>query len=84
MSEETRTRDELALERTRLALERTVLAYLRTAVAFLAAGVSAIHFLKGGLSDLAGWVLVGLGGATLVVGMVRFVSVRRSLRPYRG
>ncbi len=77
-------RDSLALFRTDLANERTLLAYSRTALMVAATGVSLVEVLK--VSPVwvqIGWVLtvsaVGIG----ILGVVRFVRMRRNLRKRR-
>jgi putative membrane protein len=73
-------RDNLALERTHLANERTFLAYVRTALSMLGGGAVVLHFFP--MSPPArgiGWFLVGAGSLVLVLGIYRFVRVRRRL-----
>jgi putative membrane protein len=74
--------DRLALDLTTLANERTFLAYVRTALAFVAAGAALLSdFLGGGRRITAvGWVFIALGIAIGIVGIVRYVQVRRALR----
>lgn len=72
-------RDELAFIRTHLANERTALAYLRTALAFLAAGAGLIHFIPSFPSLFGGWGLIGIGVLILLVGIIRFVAIRRRI-----
>ncbi len=79
-SEDTGTRDRLALQRTILANERTLLAYVRTAIALVAAGGSSIHFLGGFAADALGWVLVVAGVVTQAIGLWRFRHLRALLR----
>ena len=77
---ETQLRDALAAERTHLANERTWLAYVRTALALAGGGAVLLQFFPShpSLFGMA-WLLVGTGGATLVVGTHRFLVVRRRL-----
>jgi putative membrane protein len=79
MAEDTRVRDDLALQRTQLANERTFLAFVRTAIALVAAGASSIHFLEGDALDALGWAFIAAGVATILVGVVRFRRVRSLL-----
>lgn len=79
MTEDSSTRDRLAVERTVLANERTLLAYVRTALAFAISGASAIHFLDSGVADVVGWIGVAAGVVTGVIGAWRFTRTRRSL-----
>jgi putative membrane protein len=83
MAEDTRVRDELALQRTQLANERTFLAFVRTAIALVAAGASSIHFLEGDALHALGWAFIAAGVATIVVGLVRFRRVRSLLAEAR-
>jgi len=77
-------RDTLALERTRLANERTFLAYVRTSLSLLAGGAVLFQFFSSRPSYLAiAWVLAGLGGVVLLVGIFRFVRVRSQLNSNR-
>jgi putative membrane protein len=74
-------RDELAVERTRLANERTLLAYIRTGLALAGGGAVLLQFFPS-YPSLFGfaWVLLAAGGATMVVGTLRFVVVHSRLR----
>jgi putative membrane protein len=72
-------RDQLASWRTHMANERTLLAYVRTALAFIAAGAGMVHFLSSVLLQAVGWGILVSGGAIAVLGIVRFVAVRRQL-----
>jgi putative membrane protein len=72
-------RDELARLRTVLANERTLLAFIRTALAFGAGGVAVVQLYPTPLGVRVGWGLVGLGAVTLVVGCIRFRTMRRRL-----
>ncbi|MGQ0622693.1 MAG: YidH family protein [Panacagrimonas sp.] len=78
---ETQLRDQLAVERTRLANERTLLAYIRTALALAGGGAVLLQFFPSypSLFRIA-WLLVIAGGATIVIGMVRFFLVGKRLR----
>lgn len=74
-------RDKLALERTRLANERTFLAYVRTALSLIAGAAVLFQFFSSTHTHLAvAWCLAALGVVVLLVGIVRYQSVRRSLR----
>jgi putative membrane protein len=80
MTESEKNRDRLAAERTHLANERTLLAYVRTALAMAAAGAAILQFYPSREAlRIAAWALVGGGGAMVVFGCLRFVSVRRSV-----
>lgn len=75
-----RDADRLALERTLLANERTLLAYVRTAMALIIGGATLVHFVPGPLATTGGWALVILGAVGFVVGVRRFLVLRRYLR----
>ena len=67
--------------RSLLANERTVLAWVRTALTLLALGVAVFQF--GTALDarrVLAAVLVGLAGATAVIGAVRFGRADRDIR----
>ena len=76
-------RDQLALDRTVMANERTLLAYVRTALGLVGAGVALLEFVAPPVGTLAGWALVALAAATLLVGVWRYSAVRRLLRTLR-
>jgi putative membrane protein len=73
-------RDHLAIDRTRLANERTLLAYLRTSLMLLVAGATAVKLIDVNRSILiTGWVFLLLGAITGVVGIWRFLAMRRAI-----
>ena len=74
--------DALAMERTRLANERTFLAYFRTFVVFVSSGFAILKI--SALKDIhdVGLFLLFLGPVLLVVGVVRFLYVKRKLGKY--
>ncbi|AMO66855.1 membrane protein [gamma proteobacterium BDW918] len=77
------TRDTLALERTRMANERTFLAYIRTGLSLLAAAAVLFQFFSKINSYVATvWVLVVLGVLVLVIGLLRFYTVKAELNRY--
>ncbi|HET7059441.1 MAG TPA: DUF202 domain-containing protein [Nitrospiraceae bacterium] len=69
-------RDNLARERTALARERTFLAYLRTALALVAVGATFIQFFGSLSVQVIGWIFIGAGLGTFVVGLLRFKARR--------
>jgi putative membrane protein len=73
-------RDQLARERTLLANERTLLAYIRTALGFVVLGVPLIVMFPSGLFWSFGWLALGLAGALVGLGVVRFSRVRNRLQ----
>lgn len=80
--EELITRDYLAIERTRLANERTFLSYFRTAVVILSSGIAMVQLeMLEEISDL-GFFLLLLGPAILVLGIIRFLYVKRQIKKY--
>ena len=80
MNTDTEIRDTLALERTRLANERTFLAYIRTGLALLAASAVLFQFFSTLHSYVVVAWLLAIGGIMiLVVGLVRFMIVRKRL-----
>ena len=80
--EELITRDYLAIERTRLANERTFLSYFRTAVVLLSSGIAMVQLeVLEEISDL-GFFLLLLGPAILILGIIRFLYVKRQIKKY--
>ena len=80
--EELITRDYLAIERTRLANERTFLSYFRTAVVLLSSGIAMVQLeMLEEISDL-GFFLLLLGPAILILGIIRFLYVKRQIKKY--
>ena len=73
-------RDHLAYDRTVLANERTLLSYFRTAIALLAAGGTLIKLFPAepGMVRL-GYMLLAVGTVSIVVGSLRFITVRKRL-----
>ena len=76
----TETRDRLALVRTELANERTLLAYGRTGLMVTATGATLIKFFADStVPPVIGWGLM-VGGVVIgVIGVARFVNLRRRL-----
>ncbi len=77
-------RDDLAVDRTVLANERTLLAYIRTALGLLLAGASAVSFFDSILLVATGWLFIAAGAVAVVVGVARFVRLKRRLENTRG
>ena len=75
--EEMILRDRLAVDRTDLANERTLLAYIRTFLALLVTGVTALHLMQESWARLAGAIFVLCAAIIGVVGVVRFMTIRR-------
>lgn len=76
-------RDALAIDRTALANERTFLAYVRTALALIILGATLIDFFDQLAYQVVGSVSFVIGLATLGLGTVRFLQVRRRLSKAR-
>jgi len=72
-------RDQLAADRTILANERTFLSYLRTGLGFAAAGVALIHLFASTLVKIIGWALIPVGAGIVIVGIYRYIRVRKML-----
>ncbi|WP_372643366.1 DUF202 domain-containing protein [Ancylomarina sp.] len=74
--------DMLALERTNLANERTFLSYFRTSIVFLSSGfvILKIEDLQN-LKTLA-YILLIAAFFLLIVGIVRFIHVRKRINNY--
>ena len=72
-------RDHLAAHRTTLANDRTLLAHLRTTLTFLIVGVSFVQFFDALVVRAAGWVFIPAAAVTLIVGIVRYEKMKRSL-----
>lgn len=69
-------RDYLAIDRTILANERTLLAYVRTALSLFVAGISFVKFFDSLPMTVVGWVMVPVGIAVLVIGIIRYQQMR--------
>lgn len=76
------TRDWLAIDRTRMANERTFLAYLRTFIVVLSSGVAILRVeALQDMYDLGVFLLV-IAPFIMLVGVARFLYVRRHIRKY--
>lgn len=76
------TRDWLAIERTRLANERTFLAYFRTFIVFLGGGISLLEMDVFAEIRYLGFVLLIFAPVILLVGALRLIKVRKTIRKY--
>lgn len=74
--------DKLAMERTRLANERTFLAYFRTFIVFMSSGVAILKIPSLVAIAFLGYFLLILSPILLIVGIVRFLYVKRQLKRY--
>lgn len=80
--EELITRDWLAIDRTRMANERTFLAYFRTFIVILGSGVAILRVeMLENLFDLGVFLLI-VAPVVLVIGIARFIYVKRHIRKY--
>lgn len=77
-------RDHLAMERTKLANERTLLSYLRSSLYLLLGGVGLIGIKEKMFEDLqfVGYVALGLSVIFLIVGIVRYIQLKRHLQKF--
>lgn len=81
MTDDPPLRDRLAVQRTELANERTLLAYGRTAIMLVSTGAVIIRFTANPtLAWTIGPLLIIAGLGVAVIGGMRFVRVRRTLR----
>ncbi|OZC48227.1 hypothetical protein CH267_25270 [Rhodococcus sp. 06-621-2] len=71
-------------ERFTLASERTFLAWMRTSLGLLAGGIAIVHlvpdFSTGWVRTTLGLVLIGMAASAAVVGLRRWLQVRRALQ----
>lgn len=75
-------RDHLALERTRLANERTFMAYIRSALYLLVGGLALMQVEGHGDMAGVGWLSLALALVFLLIGVIRFHSLKRQLASY--
>lgn len=85
LPDELSLRDCLARDRTVLANERTLLAFIRTGLMLVATGVTVFKLIPDGGALVVGvsWLMGVVGGATLLYGTRRYLTVRRNLRQIR-
>lgn len=76
-------RDFLAVDRTVLANERTFLAYFRTALTLIVTGSSFIKFVDDVIIKCFGYIFVPLGFLILMMGIYRFLEIRKKLSKIR-
>jgi putative membrane protein len=76
-------REYLAIERTRLANETTLLAYIRTGLYFLVAGSTLGHLLTTQFWKILGTPLILVGLAIMILGIVRYIRLRKSIESSR-
>lgn len=75
-------RDHLALERTKLANERTLFSYIRTALYLLTVGLGIFEIEVISHLRTVGWTCIIIGGLFLIVGIVRFLRMKKHLKKY--
>ena len=74
--------ERLAEIRTKQANERTLLAYMRTSLTLVVGGLSFIQFFDSRIIELVGWIFIPFGALTMVIGVIRYHSVRRHLKAH--
>ena len=79
-SEDLKCTDLLAADRTMLANERTLLSYVRTSIAFAGGGAALIQFFDTLFVQIIGWVSIPVAVVIMVVGVLRFLRMRRRLK----
>jgi putative membrane protein len=81
---ETQIRDRLARQRTEMANERTLLAYIRTTLGFFIVGVPGVWWLDQPYVQVLGALSLAAGVLCLVVGIRRFLAIRRTIATEAG
>lgn len=74
--------DKLAIDRTSLANERTFLAYFRTFIVFLSSGFAVINLDLLKEVKWVGFMLVIIAPLLFLVGLLRFLYVKRKIKKY--
>ncbi len=74
--------DKLAIDRTKLANERTFLAYFRTFIVFLSSGLAIIKLDILTEIKWIGFMLSIIAPALFLIGLIRFLYVKRSIKRY--
>jgi len=77
-------RDYLAVDRTVLANQRSFLACVRTALSLIVAGASFVKFSGSLWFETIGWILFPLGIFLAIVGIIRFVRMKRRIERLLG
>jgi putative membrane protein len=75
-------RDFLALQRTKLANERTFLSYNKFSLYLITAGIALIRIENLRPFRLLGFVALGASGLVFVVGLIRFLMLRKQLNKF--
>jgi len=78
-------RDHLAMERTKLANERMLLSYLQASLYLLLGGTSLVGIKNEIFEDvkIIGYIAIGLSLVFLVIGITRFIQLKRHLRSFK-
>lgn len=79
---ELKVTDQLAIERTRLANERTLLAYFRSFIVFLSSGFAVVKLDMLQEIEWVGYALIVIAPMTFIVGLSRFLYVKRKIRKF--
>lgn len=75
-------RDYLALQRTKLANERTFLSYNKFSLYLVTAGVALVRIDNLRPFRVLGYVALGASGVVFLIGLIRFLLLRRQLRKF--
>ena len=75
-------RDFLALQRTKLANERTFLSYNKFSLYLITAGIALIRIENLRPFRLLGFVALGASGVVFVLGLIRFLMLRKQLSKF--
>ncbi|MGB3851504.1 MAG: DUF202 domain-containing protein [Tunicatimonas sp.] len=75
-------RDFLALQRTKLANERTFLSYSKFSLYLITAGIALIRIENLRPFRLLGFVALGASGVVFVLGLIRFLVLRKQLTKF--
>ncbi len=75
-------RDFLALQRTKLANERTFLSYNKFSLYLITAGIALIRIENLRPFRLLGFVALGASGLVFVIGLIRFLMLRKQLSKF--
>jgi putative membrane protein len=77
MADDSKLRDELAIERTRLAEERTYLSYIRTGMSLLLGGFFFIGYFKEGIFSYVGYGTVAISATFLAYGFYHHEKTKK-------
>ena len=74
--------DNLAIDRTKLANERTFLAYFRTFIVLLSSGFAIVKLDILAEIKWLGYILVIISPIIFLIGVIRYVYVKRNIQKY--